>query len=223
MPSRRRSTAVPLAAILLGAGLVSFGAARQVASSAATTTHASPSTTSTSSTTTTPAPDETALAGACAAVPSGSVPAFLRITAVRALLPADDPRTHVQARQVQGDTSASAVGTTTPYTVIAVIQSSAAPASGQRRPIDNIGTVQLVLSFDGTTKHKAVRTFQDGHWTARADTAADDLTFVVAAKTITFFWTGLHRGDRVGMITAADSGCGAGGLTADGAPILISP
>lgn len=159
-----------------------------------------------------------ALATACPAIPSGSPPAFLQITAVDSAPPQPDPRTQVPARSITATMAASPLDRTTPYAIVAaVVPAGTTTLPSKGAPIDRAGTVQLWLVFDGTAKRKGIRTFAAGTWSLKADAAADQLTFLITARGVTMYWSGLAAGDRFGFVAASADGCGARGL----APNLV--
>jgi hypothetical protein len=157
----------------------------------------------------------TPLAAACTSITaSAPVPPYLAFTQLSSSTPAPDPRTHIPARSITAGLSASALDVTTPFAIIAIVSRAGDKApTGQSRPIDRAGTEQLYVYLDGTTKHKAVRTFHAGVWTAVQDAAAGDLTYALKADQITFFWTGLNAGDRFGFISASGPTCAESGLS----------
>ena len=157
----------------------------------------------------------TPLAAACTSISASAPVPPLAFTQLSSSTPAPDPRTHIPARSVTAG-PASALDVTAPFAIIAIVSRAGDRApTGQSRPIDGAGTEQLYLYFDGTTKHKAVRTFHVGVWTAVQDAAAGDLTYALKADQITFFWTGLNAGDRFGFISASSgSACAESGLDA---------
>ena len=174
-----------------------------------------------SPTTTGGSTEVTTLVAACAAVPtSAQVPPYLAFTRIGSATPTPDPRTQNPVRSVTAGLSASPLDVTAPYALVAILvhPTDTAP-TGQSRPIDGAGTEQLYLYFDGTTKHKAIRTFSNGAWNTLLDTAAGDLTFALKADQVTFFWTGINAGDRFGFISAgAGATCAESGLSPQLAP-----
>ena len=101
-----------------------------------------------------------------------------------------------------------------PFAVVAVVSHAGdRPPGAQPRAIDRAGTVQLLYTFDGSQKRKAVRTFAQGDWTTVAD--APELTTVASAAGVSLFWTGLRAGDRFGYVTAAPGACRSAGLDAN--------
>ena len=161
-------------------------------------------------------PDISSEAGSCTAISVPLAPApYLQLAELTSSPPAPDPRTGIPARKISAGLGGNAQDATTPYSMIAVVAHTGdqSPA-GQSRLIDGSGTVQLYLTFDGTTKHKGIRSFKDGRWTIVEDAAAGDLTFDLSTHDISFFWTGLQAGDRYGFITAAGDQCRSAGLDA---------
>lgn len=165
--------------------------------------------------------DMTTMVVACPAIPSSSqVPPYLAFTRIGSSPPTPDPRTHNPVRSITAGLSASPLDVTAPYTLIAILvhPTDVAP-TGQSRPIDGAGTEQLYIYFDGTTKHKAIRTFKNGAWNTAEDSAAGDLTFALKADQVTFYWTGINSGDRFGFISAgAGATCAESGLSPQLAP-----
>ena len=158
--------------------------------------------------------DVSSLAGTCTAIFATLAPApYLQLAELTSMPPTADPRTHVPARKITAGLGGSALDATMPFSMIAVI------AHGQERPlanpsriIDGSGTEQLYLTFDGTRKHKGIRTLKDGRWSVVEDAAAGDLTYDLTTHDLSFYWTGLQAGDRFGFVTAAGGQCRSAGL-----------
>jgi hypothetical protein len=164
--------------------------------------------------------DLTALDQACAAIPSGQMPTYLQIKTMLSYPPAADPRTHALVRRVSALTAASLFDVHTPYAVAAVVvRTGHTSATGQARPIDRAGEVQLWTYSDGAARHKGIRTFANGRWTMVQGAAADALTFAIGDLGVSYYWTGLNAGDRFGFVTAASTGCGTAGLDANLQPL----
>ncbi len=151
------------------------------------------------------------------------MPAYLQVTGVASAAAQPDPRTGAPARSVSSAFAASPLDRTEPYAVVAVILPGGAnPPTGQGRPIDRAGTVQLWLGFDGTAKRKGIRTFARGGWSMKQEADADTLTFAISARGVRFYWTGLQGGDRFGFVSAAGGGCSASGVDARMLPDQIA-
>lgn len=152
---------------------------------------------------------------ACTSISAAApVPPYLAFTQLTGSGLAPDPRTKKATRSITAGLRASALDVTSPFAIIAIVSRSGdQPPGGQSRPIDRAGTEQLYLFSDGTTKHKAVRTFRDGAWTAVQDAAADGLTYDLTATKLTFFWTGLNSGDQFGFVSSGGApACAQSGL-----------
>jgi hypothetical protein len=167
-------------------------------------------------------PDPTALPGACSAIPMGTVPAYLQVSASSSGVK-PDPRSQVPTQSVRAALGASPVGVSAPFAIVAVVlpQGASAPRA-QSRVIDAAGTEQLYSYFDGQHLHKALRTFQNGAWTIVIDTAANVITFALTEgpNGAAFYWTGIHPGDRFGFIAASSTGCSDFGLDSTLTPTL---
>lgn len=165
-------------------------------------------------------PDPTALPGACGGAPSGSVPAFLQMTGSSSAVQTD-PRTGIATQEVTATLAASPVSLPVPFSIAAtVLPQGTASVFGGTRVIDRTGTEQLYAFYDGQHLHKALRTFAGGTWTTLVDSAANAMTIDLTPSSASFFWSGMHPGDRVGFIAAGSAGCSTLGLNAVFVPQL---
>jgi hypothetical protein len=218
-----------LTAVLIGAGLAAFGAVQLARSGSATPSrHAAASTTTVApapaSTTTTSLsgtriPDQ---AARCSVIPtSQAVPGFLHLGVPTSAGPSRDPRTGAPTRRVTATLTGSMLSPTAPFDLVAIVSvPGSAPDAGASSPIDRAGERQLYLTYDGHTKHKAVRTLVNGSWTVQSDTEAGSLTLVISATTVSFYWTGLAPGDELGFVVASGGGCATAGLDANLQPTI---
>jgi hypothetical protein len=164
--------------------------------------------------------DPVALPRACSAIPTGTVPPYLTPTGSSSRVE-PDPRSQVPTQQVTVALTASPAGIRTAFAIVAVVLPAGAHASTAQGPaIDRAGTVQLYAISDGTNLHKAIRTFDGSAWHIVIDNDAAAMTFRLGPAGASFFWAGLHAGDRFGFVGAASSGCSALGLNAALAPQL---
>lgn len=166
--------------------------------------------------------DPSALPRSCSAIPSGTVPPYLTPTGSSSRVETD-PRTQAQTQQVTVATSANPAGIHSPaYAIAAVVLPAGATAPpAQGALVDRAGTVQLYAFTDGTNLHKAIRSFDGASWHVLVDNDATALTLRLGPAGASFFYTGMHRGDHVGFITAASSGCASLGMSATMAPQLV--
>ncbi|HEV7678832.1 MAG TPA: hypothetical protein VGQ42_09725 [Candidatus Dormibacteraeota bacterium] len=157
----------------------------------------------------------------CSAIPSGTVPPYLTPTGSSSRVETD-PRTQAPTQQVTVAMSANPAGIHSPaYAIVAVVLPAGAAAPPARGVlVDRAGTVQLYAFTDGTSLHKAIRSFDGATWHALVDSDATALTLRLGPAGVSFFYTGMHRGDRFGFVTAAASGCASLGMSAAMAPQL---
>ena len=153
----------------------------------------------------------THLTRACTAIPSGSVPPFLKISAVKAGTD-NNPRTGVPTRDASASTTASAFGVTEPFAFGLVVLRQGTPVGAGQDAIDRAGNAQLFVVSDGGHIQKGIRTYANGTWGSVIGADADNLTYKIDDKGITMFWSGLRAGDRVGFVTAGSSGCASAAL-----------
>ena len=155
-----------------------------------------------------PAAQITALAEACAPIPSGQVPAALAITAVARGTQA--PPGAGGALPWVGLRFAAPVGPTLsgpPFSVTATLLPADAGPPAAGRPVDRVGTVQLWLWWDGSATHRAIRTFDGIGWQMRVD--PPDLQVSVTAQQIQFFSALIGASDGYGFVVSVPSGCEA--------------
>ncbi len=150
----------------------------------------------------------TALAEACAPIPSGQVPGPLAITAVARGTQA--PPGGGGALPWVGLRFAAPVGPTLsgpPISVTATLlpADAAPPVAG--RPVDRVGTVQLWLWWDGSATHRAIRTYDGSAWQMRVDPT--DLQVSVTTQQVQFFSPTIGASDGYGFVVAVPSGCEA--------------
>jgi hypothetical protein len=162
-----------------------------------------------------------ALARACPTLRSGALAADIKPNTA-GTGSANDPRTNQPSRYVEvgwrGDLGP--IAQRPPYTVTALLYLPGETAATTGPAIDRAGTVQLWFSWDGTTRHKGIRTFDGSTWRMALD--EDALTVAFPGTALTFFWTGLQPGWRYAMVVATATGCEAVSNQADGSPTPIT-
>ncbi len=174
----------------------------------------------------TTAPEElvTGMADSCVAIPSGTVPAVLKIGAVSSGN-RTDPRRHLPvnwAGLTYATPLAAGFGGQAPFSAAVFVDQPdrALPKTGLA--IDRLGQLQFWAIWNGTQLYKAVREWNGRSWTTLVDDAADPMTLDMSEKGVTFYWPGLRPGDRVGALIAVDGGCAADGLAAGRASVVAS-
>jgi hypothetical protein len=207
-----------LALLLLLAGGLGLGyggvqAARSV--SAGPSPHAAMPT----STAESPSPtiDLAALAEACATVPGGRVAAYLEpATLIHGTEP--DPRTQ-QTMPVLRATFDNEIPAARPtFSVAAVVQEAGRSAGAGARPIDNMGSLQLWLYWDGDQLHKGLRRWSGTAWMMAVDDGAGTLTIELHNHSAAFHSGDVKAGATFAVVTADAQGCAALGLDSQGRP-----
>lgn len=205
---------------------VGQGAPRALAAAAPTPSGAVATATATAAPTVATAPAATAAsidvmapAGRCTSF-TAELPPFPRPQTVTSGQ-GPDPRTNVSTPFIS-TTFAGPVPTEAssraPFSVTVVLSRAGQGTSDGTRAIDRTGSMQLWAYWDGTTMHKAIRTWTGTSWQVRTNTAADELTVALRAQSLAVYWNGLRAGDQYGSIVAAAGGCRSIGTDDRGRP-----
>ncbi|HYA00978.1 MAG TPA: hypothetical protein VEK76_11590 [Candidatus Binatia bacterium] len=153
-----------------------------------------------------PLPDVLGAASACAAIPSGELPATLGITASSSGIgvdPATGYGTPYVSVELQGP-----VGAGTPsFALVTAILPFSAAAPSSPPPIDRVGTVQLIAYWDGAHWYGALRSWQGAAWTAPSPGSGAGVDVAQDGTTVTLYWQGLTSGDHYGEVVATSQGC----------------
>ena len=211
--------ALALLLIFFGAATAGYGGTA-AARAASTKARASPVTgqATPSTAAATPGLDLTALAARCAAIPTGTVAAYLQpATLIHGTEP--DPRTQATLPVLRTTIDAEIPAERPPFSITAAVQEPGRSPGGGPQPIDRVGSIQFWMFWDGTSQlHKGLRRWDGSAWTMAVDEAAQSLTIELSKHAAAFHSGDVRPGATFGVVTADSNGCAALGLDNQGRP-----